>query len=373
MKQPNRKLACQLLTVLLITAALGISMPTVSMAESPEHPNASTYTCRYYKVKRGDTLTKISRLYGVSILTIRRVNRLPSTRIYTGTTLCIPVYKPQPAPQPSGPWYGEYWNNTSQSGSPALVRNDGAVDFNWAYGTPNPGLVFADYFSARWTRTLNFTSGTYRFTLNADDGIRLIIDGSVVFDRYGFVGNQTNQADIAIAAGVHTVRVDYVEQAGIASVRVNFVRVSGTQPGPQPCGSACPGPTQNGPWSAQFFNNINLDGAPVYMANYNGIQFNWGYGSPASSVPADNWGARFVQYRYFPAGVYRFVVTSDDGVRIYVDDRQVINQWVQQSARTVTGDIALGDGSHFIRVEFFDLSALAQLKVHWEYLGNPGQ
>jgi hypothetical protein len=134
---------------------------------------------------------------------------------------------------------------------------------------------------------------------------------------------------------------------------------------------ACPPPHQNGPWSAQFFNNISLGGAPVFVANYDGINFDWGFGSPDPSVPVDNWSARFTQFRYFPAGVYRFVARSDDGVRIFVDDRPVINQWVQQSARTVTGDIALGAGSHLARIEYFDLTGLAELRVYWEFLGNP--
>jgi hypothetical protein len=370
MKLLNRRLASQLMIALVMVVALSAWAPAATLAASLSHPSTSGFTCRRYLIKRGDTLTKISNMFGVPIRTLMQVNHLHSTRIYAGTWMCIPVATPQPPPPPpAGPWYGEYWNNTSQSGSPALVRNDGAVDFNWGFGTPDPGRIFADNFSARWTRSMNLVGGTYRFTLSADDGIRLVIDGNVVFDRYSFVGNQTNQVDVPINAGTHAIRVDYVEQAGLALVRATFFRIAGPGPGPQPCPTACPPSGNNGPWSGQFFNNIDLAGPPVFTANYNGIRFNWGFGAPAGSVPADNWSARFTQYRFFPAGTYRFVVRSDDGVRIFVDDRPVINQWVQQSARTVTGDINLGDGSHLIRVEFFDLSGLAELEMYWEFLG----
>jgi LysM repeat protein len=381
MRQFNRKLLNQVLIAVLAVTTLGFSIPNQALATTNNATDVSAYTCKYYTIRRGDTLTKISNLYGVTIRTLMQVNGLKTTRIYTGRRLCIPVtvVKPAPAPAPSagGPWYGQYWNNTAQSGTPSLVRNDAAVDFNWGFGTPDTARVFADNFSARWTRTLSFLGGTYRFNLSADDGVRVWVDGSNVFDRYTYVGGQTYQFDVGITPGNHTITVDYVEQSGLAYVRATFYRIGSGAPAPSqplPCAAAiCPGPVSNGPWSAQFFNNINLDGAPVFTANYRGVQFNWGYGSPSAYVPVDNFGARFTQYRYFPAGVYRFVARSDDGVRIYVDNNLVINQWVQQSARTVTGDIALGDGSHLVRIEYFDLSALAELEVRWEFLGNPNQ
>jgi hypothetical protein len=85
----------------------------------------------------------------------------------------------------------------------------------------------------------------------------------------------------------------------------------------------------------------------------------------------DNFSARFVQTVSIGAGVYRFVAGSDDGVRVWVDNQLVINQWVQQSFRTVTGDINLAAGTHTVRVEYFELTGLAQLQVYWEFLGNP--
>jgi hypothetical protein len=44
-----------------------------------------------YRVRRGDSLWSIARSYGVDVDSIKEVNRLPSTRIYAGQTLQIPV------------------------------------------------------------------------------------------------------------------------------------------------------------------------------------------------------------------------------------------------------------------------------------------
>lgn len=57
------------------------------------------------------------------------------------------------------------------SGSPALVRQDGDIDFDWGNGAPGPGVP-ADNFSVRWTNTLRLDKGNYRFTVETDDGMR---------------------------------------------------------------------------------------------------------------------------------------------------------------------------------------------------------
>ncbi len=43
-----------------------------------------------YRVRKGDTLIKIARRYGVSVRTLKRINKLKSSRIYVGQRLKIP-------------------------------------------------------------------------------------------------------------------------------------------------------------------------------------------------------------------------------------------------------------------------------------------
>ena len=71
-------------------------------------------------------------------------------------------------------WKGEYWSNRDLAGSPSHVRNDREIDFNWGNGNPVSGLP-RDSFAARWTRTLRFDPGTYRFYARADDGVRVYV------------------------------------------------------------------------------------------------------------------------------------------------------------------------------------------------------
>jgi hypothetical protein len=52
------------------------------------------------------------------------------------------------------------------------VRNEAGINLNCCAGSPDPGVP-ADNFSIRWHRYAWFHVGTYRFTLFADDGVRL--------------------------------------------------------------------------------------------------------------------------------------------------------------------------------------------------------
>ena len=331
-----------------------------AQAAAPARPSAApqSYTCLYYTVKAGDQLLRIAIRFGTTTEILMRVNGLRSNRVYVGQRLCIPRNTPAPGPGPqpgAGPWYGEYWNNTSQSGAPSLIRNDAAINFNWGFSTPDASRVFADNFSARWTRTFASNGGIYRFTITHDDGVRLYVDGNLVLNKYDFVGNATDTVDVAIGGGNKVIRLDYVEKSGIALVRLNYYPVSAPVP---------PQPPAGGAWRADFFNNRDLAGAPVYVASYNALNFSWGTNSPGGSVPADNWSARFTQLRYFNAGTYRFIASSDDGVRVYVDDVLVVNNWREQSYSTASGDINLGAGNHYIRVEYFDAGAQAALSLY---------
>jgi PKD repeat protein len=74
----------------------------------------------------------------------------------------INVSDPLPAACPTiNNWMGEYWANQTLSGPRVLCRDDADINFDWAYGSPDPALP-SDGFSVRWTRTLGFVGGYYR-------------------------------------------------------------------------------------------------------------------------------------------------------------------------------------------------------------------
>ena len=72
-------------------------------------------------------------------------------------------------------------------------------------------------------------------------------------------------------------------------------------------------------WTATYYNTTDLSGSVVATeVGLPGINFNWGTSSPRPGVVnVDNFSIRYSSTQNFQAGTYRFIVTSDDGVRVH--------------------------------------------------------
>jgi hypothetical protein len=83
-----------------------------------------------------------------------------------------------PVPATSGAGLvGNCYLKMTLSVTPVLTRTE-AVNFDWGSGAQGIG-VNANQFSVRWTGTVTIpTSGSYRFSTNGDDGVRLWINGT---------------------------------------------------------------------------------------------------------------------------------------------------------------------------------------------------
>jgi hypothetical protein len=126
-------------------------------------------------------------------------------------------------------------------------------------------------------------------------------------------------------------------------------------------------------WVAEYYNNRNLEGEPVLVRNEGGgfIDRTFFGVSPAPGfVGAENYSTRWTQKLSLTNGNYRFSVTGDDGVRLYIDDELKIDQWKDQTATSYNVDVDLGPGSHDIRLEYFQGVGDAQLRLTWG-LANP--
>lgn len=103
-------------------------------------------------------------------------------------------------------------------------RTDPAIDFAWGGGAPDPLVTSrADAFGARWTKSFHADqASTYAVRAFADDGIRVIVDGSVVLEEWREQGMRPNAftTDFQVAPGDHTVTVEYYESGGDAVAKV---------------------------------------------------------------------------------------------------------------------------------------------------------
>lgn len=145
----------------------------------------------------------------------------------------------QPTPPPSASelppvnnqWAAAYWNNMQLSGAPVAARyeprTNPPLNQNWGNGSPVPGVVNNDNFSARWRGIFQFAAGNYVFSVQSDDGVRVWINDILVIDawRDGFI-NQSNTFN-NLGEGWHTITVAYYENTGTANVSLNWSRTGG--------------------------------------------------------------------------------------------------------------------------------------------------
>jgi uncharacterized protein YraI len=266
-----------------------------------------------------------------------------------------PTATPTATPVTISNWRGEYYNNTSLSGSPVLVRDDSAISFDWGTGSPGSG-VSADNFSARWTRSVSFSSGTYRFYVRADDGARLWVDAALVIDEWHDSSATTHQGDVSLSAGTHSLRMEYYDRGGDAVAQLAWEQISDSGGDD---GESYPD------WKAEYFDNRKLEDDPVLVRNEEEINHDWGTSSP-SGVPHDNFSARWTRKLSFSSGTYRISVWVDDGVRVWVDDNLVIDSWETGSLRLLEAEHTLSSGKHRIKVEYYDRTGDAQIEVSWK-------
>jgi hypothetical protein len=130
-------------------------------------------------------------------------------------------------------WRGAYFNNRTLSGSPALVRDDASINFDWGSGSPAPGIIAADNFSVRWTRTLNLAAGSYRFSATADDGVRLWIGHHLLIDAWVDQAPRTYSDVIYVPAGGIAVKMEYYEHGGGAVAKLSWTKTD-SAPAPAP-------------------------------------------------------------------------------------------------------------------------------------------
>lgn len=117
-------------------------------------------------------------------------------------------------------------------------------------------------------------------------------------------------------------------------------------------------------WRGEYFANRWLADMPVLIRQEATIDFDWEAGSPGPGVPADNFSARWQRYVWFEADTYQFTVSADDGVRLWVDDRLLIDHWQDQIA-AYSADISLDEGYHRVRLEYYEHEGSAAVHLSW--------
>lgn len=97
------------------------------------------------------------------------------------------------------------------------------------------------------------------------------------------------------------------------------------------------------------------------------IDFRWSYGQPASGIDADLFSVRWTGYvEARQSDEYTFIIDSDDGVRLWVNNTKLIDDWRRHPVQRTKGTIYLEAGRRYpIRLDYFEDVAFAGIQLKW--------
>ena len=128
-------------------------------------------------------------------------------------------------------------------------------------------------------------------------------------------------------------------------------------------------------WMGEYFTNPNLLGAPTFIRNDPNLDFNWGGGSPDYRIPPDHFSVRWTRTMHLDAARWRFTTTTDDGVRVWVNNYLLIDKWSDQAPTTHSAEIDLNlpQGEYTIKMEYYENAGGAMAKLALSLVTPPGE
>ncbi|HKO82061.1 MAG TPA: glycoside hydrolase family 3 N-terminal domain-containing protein, partial [Chitinophagaceae bacterium] len=117
-----------------------------------------------------------------------------------------------------------------------------------------------------------------------------------------------------------------------------------------------------------YYNNVTLDGAPVLSRIDQQIKFQWTLFSPdPEKINYDFFSVRWTGKIQSPAtGNYKIGIDGNDGYRVYINNKIIIDDWKKQSYSTKLVNYYFEKGKAYdIRVEYYEPAGNAWFRLIW--------
>lgn len=187
-------------------------------------------------------------------------------------------------------------------------------------------------------------------------------DGQEIgFANVSFTGGWQTFRDVTIPienpGGEHTLFFVFENEPGVSNLfNVNWVEFLGTAPDGAEHGL-----------EATYFNSINLTGAGASRTDAL-INYNWATGGPSLLQVNDNYSVRWTGFVTPEVSeAYQFYARSDDGMRVWLDGSQIINNWQNQAVTEIpSAVIQLEAGRAYpVVVEYYEAGGSAEAHLLW--------
>ncbi len=213
-----------------------------------------------------------------------------------------------------------------------------------ALDTPAAGAAFTAPASVTITATASDSDGTVT-KVEFYDGTTLL--GSDTTSPYAYTWAN-------VAAGTYNLSAKATDNAGsvtTSAARTITVQAAGG------AGTGLP---------AVYYDNGDFTGTSISRTDAT-VNFDWGTGGPATAIGADTFSVRWSGQVEVPAsGSWTFTTTGDDGIRLWVNNVLVIDNWKDQAPTDTSGSITLNAGQRYdLRMEYYENGGGAVAKLAW--------
>lgn len=120
---------------------------------------------------------------------------------------------------------------------------------------------------------------------------------------------------------------------------------------------------------ASYFNNIELSGQPILERTDRQIDFHWTLYGPDTSLSNDFYSVRWTGTLTAPStGQYKIGLEGNDGFRLYINQKLVLDQWNKQSYHRLLNEVMLQkDSTYPITIEFKESNGNAHIRLMWDH------
>ena len=163
--------------------------------------------------------------------------------------------------------------------------------------------------------------------------------------------------------------LDGLKKAAKAGTTFRYAR--GTESGEPVPATALSLPDGSGPGlNGEYFANRNLEGPPAFVRTDSKIQFDWS-GKSLTGLGSSNYSVRWTGKLLAPkTGTYHLVLSADDGCRLFVNGKQLIDHWVETAVTSLGANIDLVAGqSYDLKIEYFQAAGDAVARFDWTVPG----
>ncbi len=118
----------------------------------------------------------------------------------------------------------------------------------------------------------------------------------------------------------------------------------------------------------EYFDNMELRGKPVATRVDQTIDFEWGYKSPIRGIGTEVYSVRWSGFiKVLQDSDYLLEIINDDGVRLFIDDKLVVNDWESHGAKYNSCEVNLeANKKHKITIEYYQNKGDAVIKFGWK-------